>query len=45
VRDGLVVSPAPADFIRANAIVASPALLPELRLYLATEITPIWQAS
>jgi predicted nicotinamide N-methyase len=37
--------PSPADFIRANAIVAAPSLLPELRLYLATEITPIWQAS
>jgi predicted nicotinamide N-methyase len=37
---------APAeDFIRANAIIAVPPLLPELRLYLATEITPIWQAS
>ncbi|MDB5409150.1 MAG: hypothetical protein JWL84_4062 [Rhodospirillales bacterium] len=37
--------PPPADFIRANAIIAAPSLLPELRLYLATEITPIWQAS
>jgi predicted nicotinamide N-methyase len=45
MRDGRVASLAPADFIRANAIVAAPPLLPELRLYLATEITPIWQAS
>jgi predicted nicotinamide N-methyase len=37
--------PPPEDFIRANATVAAPSLLPELRLYLATEITPIWQAS
>jgi predicted nicotinamide N-methyase len=35
----------PVAFIRANTIVASPPLVPELRLYLATEITPIWQAS
>jgi predicted nicotinamide N-methyase len=35
----------PADFIRANAIVAAPSLLPEFGIYLATEITPIWQAS
>ena len=33
------------DFIAENTIVASPSLLPELRLHLATEITPIWQAS
>jgi predicted nicotinamide N-methyase len=37
--------PPPADFIRGNAIVAAPSLLPELGIYLATEITPIWQAS
>jgi predicted nicotinamide N-methyase len=37
--------PPPADFIRGNAIVAAPSLLPELSIYLATEITPIWQAS
>jgi predicted nicotinamide N-methyase len=35
----------PADFIRANTLIASPPLVPELRLHLATEITPIWQAS
>jgi predicted nicotinamide N-methyase len=35
----------PVDFIRANAIVAAPSLLPEFAIYLATEITPIWQAS
>jgi predicted nicotinamide N-methyase len=32
-------------FIRANTEIAAPPLLPELRLHLATEITPIWQAS
>ena len=36
---------AAADFIRANTAVAAPPLLPELRLHLATEITPLWQAT
>ena len=36
---------AAADFIRANTVVAAPAILPELKLHLATEITPIWQAT
>jgi predicted nicotinamide N-methyase len=34
-----------AAFIRANTVLASPPLVPELRLHLATEITPIWEAS
>lgn len=33
------------DFIARNTVIASPSLLPEMRLHLATEITPIWQAS
>lgn len=37
--------PGPADFIRANTAIATPPLVPEIRLHLATEITPIWQAS
>jgi len=32
-------------FIEAHTAVARPALVPEVRLHLATEITPIWQAS
>jgi predicted nicotinamide N-methyase len=36
---------AAADFIRANTAVAAPAILPELKLYLASEITPIWEAT
>ena len=32
-------------FILANTEVASPPLVPEIRLHLATEITPIWQAT
>lgn len=35
----------PETFIRANTAIAAPSLLPELRLHLATEITPIWQAT
>jgi len=36
---------AAADFIRANTAIAAPSILPELKLHLATEITPIWQAT
>ena len=32
-------------FIRANTVVARPPLVPEITLHLATEITPIWQAT
>jgi len=35
----------PAGFIRANTRPAAAPLVPEILLYLATEITPIWQAS
>lgn len=34
-----------AAFIRANTRVAAPPLVPEISLYLATEITPIWHAT
>jgi predicted nicotinamide N-methyase len=34
-----------ASFIRANTAVASPPLVPEIRLHLAGEITPLWQAT
>ncbi|MCQ4158826.1 50S ribosomal protein L11 methyltransferase [Roseomonas sp. GC11] len=34
-----------AAFIAAHTALARPALVPEVELYLATEITPIWQAS
>jgi len=33
------------SFIRANTAVASPPLCPEIRLYLATAVTPLWQAT
>jgi predicted nicotinamide N-methyase len=32
-------------FIRRNTEIAAPPLVPEIRLHLATEITPIWQAT
>jgi predicted nicotinamide N-methyase len=35
----------PADFIRRNTAITAPPLIPEIRLHLATEITPIWQAT
>ena len=35
----------PADFVRANTAIGAPPLVPEIRLHLATEVTPIWQAT
>lgn len=35
----------PEDFIRENTVEAVPVLVPEIRLRLASEITPIWQAT
>ena len=35
----------PAAFIAAQTIIAHPPLVPEIKLHLATEITPIWQAT
>jgi predicted nicotinamide N-methyase len=35
----------PAVFIRHNTVIATPPLIPEIRLHLATEVTPIWQAT
>lgn len=35
----------PAAFIRDNTAVESAGLVPEIALHLATDITPIWQAS
>jgi predicted nicotinamide N-methyase len=33
----------PEDFIRANAVLMSPPLVPEIKLHLATEIVPLWK--
>ena len=35
----------PLAFIRANTAISHHVLVPEIALYLATEITPIWQAT
>jgi predicted nicotinamide N-methyase len=35
----------PAAFIRANTAVETPRLVPEIALHLASEITPIWEAT
>src|SRR5690242_9625368 len=35
----------PADFVRRNTAIGRPPLAPEVALYLATEVTPIWQAT
>jgi len=34
-----------ASFVRDNTKVEAPPLIPEIRLHLATEVTPIWQAT
>jgi len=34
-----------AQFIRANTQVLAPPLVPEIRLHLATQMTPLWQAT
>jgi predicted nicotinamide N-methyase len=39
---------APSDaaaFIRANTAIAAPPLIPEIRLHLASEVTPLWHAT
>jgi predicted nicotinamide N-methyase len=35
----------PALFVRRNTVITAPPLVPEIRLHLATEITPLWQAT
>jgi predicted nicotinamide N-methyase len=35
----------PASFVRSNTAIGAPPLVPEIRLHLATEVTPIWQAT
>jgi predicted nicotinamide N-methyase len=35
----------PTDFVLGNTAITAPPLVPEIRPYLATEITPIWQAT
>ena len=33
------------DFVRAQTAIVSPPLTPEIRLHLATAVTPLWQAT
>ena len=35
----------PDDFIKANAAVMAPPLVPEIKLHLATEVVPLWRAT
>ncbi len=35
----------PAAFVRANTVPQAPRLLPELKLHLASEVVPLWQAT
>jgi predicted nicotinamide N-methyase len=35
----------PAAFVRAQTTLAAPPLVPEIRLHLATEVTPLWRAT
>ena len=35
----------PDEFVRRNTAIAAPPLVPEMRLHLATKVTPIWQAT
>lgn len=35
----------PEAFIRANAALVAPPLVPEIKLYLATEVVPLWRAT
>ena len=35
----------PEAFIRANTAIGSPSLVPEIKLYLASEVTPLWHAT
>ncbi len=41
----LAASAAPEDFIRANTRLQHPPLVPEVQLYLASEVVPLWQAT
>ena len=34
-----------STFIKAQTAPSAPPLVPEIRLYLASEITPLWQAT
>jgi predicted nicotinamide N-methyase len=35
----------PEDFIRTNAVLMAPPLVPEIKLHLASEVVPLWHAT
>lgn len=35
----------PSAFVRAETVIAAPPLVPEIRLHLASEVVPLWQAT
>jgi predicted nicotinamide N-methyase len=35
----------PEDFIKTNAVLTAPPLVPEIKLYLASEVVPLWRAT
>lgn len=35
----------PEEFVRANTALGAPPLVPEIALHLATEVTPLWEAT
>jgi predicted nicotinamide N-methyase len=35
----------PLDFVLAETVIAAPPLVPEIRLHLASEVVPLWQAT
>jgi predicted nicotinamide N-methyase len=35
----------PEDFIKTNAILTAPPLVPQIALYLASEVVPLWRAT
>ncbi|MEO8301053.1 MAG: methyltransferase [Rhizomicrobium sp.] len=35
----------PEDFIKSNAALMAPPLVPEIKLYLASEVVPLWRAT
>lgn len=40
-----VLGQPPEDFIRANTRLEAPPLVPEVQLYLASEVVPLWEAT
>lgn len=39
------IDPGPIAFVRRETVIATPPLVPEIRLHLASEVVPLWQAT